>query len=138
MPVSFCNNKHRWRAEIFFEGARMHVGYFMLKEDAQTAFDAVMEKINAGKIPDRLRTKQLRLKPGSRKYGNIELSNGQTMPKTQVVIPLGDGRKFTIESNTRVIVSDAWSKPSSDEIPARKRVMFLSLPRVKWLERPVI
>jgi len=116
----------------------MHVGYFMLKEDAQTAFDAVMEKINAGKIPDRLRTKQLRLKPGSRKYGNIELSNGQTMPKTQVVIPLGDGRKFTIESNTRVIVSDAWSKPSSDEIPARKRVMFLSLPRVKWLERPVI
>jgi len=138
MPVSFCNNKQRWRAEIFFEGARMHVGYFMRKEDAQTAFDAVMEKVNAGKIPDRLRTKQLRLKPGSRKYGNIELSNGQSLPNTQVVIPLGEGRKFTIESNTRVIVSDAYSKPSSDEIPARKRVMFLSLPRVKWLERPVI
>jgi hypothetical protein len=135
MTVSFCNRRKRWRADICHNGARMHIGYYVKKDDADNALGAVLTDISTGNIPEKLRTKRVRVRNDSHKCGEIRRLSEEEFESTKISFPVANGKVFTIESYTRVIVADTYARPAGDEIPAYKKVMFMSLPRVRWLER---
>jgi hypothetical protein len=44
--VCWCKAKQKWFAQIYYEGKKLHLGYFTSKEEAARAYDAAAKELN--------------------------------------------------------------------------------------------
>lgn len=139
MAVNFDKRKQRWRAELYYKKARVHIGYFKTQEEANKVFTEGMAEIEKGNIPEILLLKLEALKAGPpdvQKYvmSQEEIEALAKPPKTTIVLyPNGD-KPFVIESYPARVMVDRYFAKQTEYSARSKCVSFVSLPRVRWLE----
>ena len=143
MAVNFCKRKQKWRAELYYKKARIHVGYFKTQEDANKVFADGMAEIHRGKIPEKLLLKiKCRYTPVVKSQvvpneGPVDDAVPQPT-KTVVVFYPESRRPIVIESLPVKVEADRYFAKHTEDSSRSKGVSYVSLPRVKWLEGPMI
>lgn len=135
--IAYDRRVNRWRVDIMLRGRKYYAGLYGSRLEAETAHKKArrdwfsFEKEND---PDE-----------ERDYAAC-LSVANHPP---ITLTLYGGETFVIEPVTRVTYSQAFSKSgatdgsplapgqASSDVMGKRRVL-LSLPRVRWLERPEI
>ena len=142
MAVNFDKRKKRWRAELYYKKARVHIGYFPSQEEANKVFTEGMAEIQKGNVPEVLLLKLKAIKagpPDTQKYviSQEEVEALVKPPKTVVVLYPGSRKPIVIESQPVKVELDRYFAKHTEYTARSNHVSFVSLPRVKWLEGPV-
>ena len=143
MAVNFCKRKQKWRAELYYKKSRIHVGYFKTQEDANKVFVAGMAEIAKGNIPEKLLLKiKGRFSPVVKSHvvpKEEPVEDAVPQPAKTVVVFYPESRRpIVIESLPVKVEADRYFAKHTEDSSRSKGVSYVSLPRVKWLEGPVI
>ena len=132
--VFFSKRRSRWHAEMRVQGSRIHLGSYKTQVEAEAALATSMrDAINAR---------------ANMRRGDVDLSEDKLLKAEPIRLHLHGGGELVIDRISRIV--PAYSRlcantPVEARIPeygerrsgfAGKRMIVMSLPRVKFLEGP--
>lgn len=132
--VFFSKRRRRWHAERRSQGKRIHLGSYQSKVEAEAALAVAMK--DAERARAMLRT------------GADDMSDDELLRASPIRLRLHGGGEFVIDRVSRIVPAHTRlcaNTPVEAAIPdhderrssfAGKRMIVMSLPRVRFLEKP--